>query len=49
MAARVPVSAAALMCCLDMADEVLKTQDEIRRIRVENQQLRAAAEKEDAQ
>lgn len=47
-AARVPVSAAALLCCLDLADEVLKTQDEIRRIRIEDQQLRSRMEKEDA-
>lgn len=42
-AARVPMSSAALLACLDMADEVLKTQDEIRRVRRENEALRRAA------
>lgn len=40
-AARQPLSLAAPLCALDLADELLKSQDENRRLRIELDKLRS--------
>ena len=49
MAARLPVPSAAILAAVNLTDELMKAQDENRRLRAEMMQLRAEAEQKRAE